>query len=147
MDELSNTTSQKLLSIIPRLMKVFATSLRNKDSQLPITHYRVLRILDYAPMSLSQLSNLEGVSKASLCESINLMVERGLISKAKDTEDARKVVLTPTQLGKEQLQIIDAHLIQFVQEKFLQLSHEELKQISEGLIIIESTFLKRKEDV
>jgi len=115
-----------LIDIIPRMMQFIVTALKSQPCLLPMTHYRILRILQKSPMSLSELAKKIMVSKASLSETIQLLVEKGWIEKKPHEKDARKFILKTTQTGLEQILKVDSEIVDIVSKKLKVLPIDEM---------------------
>lgn len=133
--------ANKLIVIIPRMMQVIVTAVKNQQIQLPMIHYRLLRILKEHPMSLSQLAEHLLISKASLSETVNLIVEKGWIEKINDPSDARRVFLKTSSTGIEQMEKTDAEVLSIISQKLAELSQEEKAIVSDGIDIISRLFV------
>lgn len=141
MREMTNTEiANKLIVIIPRMMQVIVTAVKNQQIQLPMIHYQLLRILKEHPMSLSQLAEHLLISKASLSETVNLIVEKGWIEKIDDPSDARRVFLKISRSGLDQVEKTDEEVLRIISTKLADLSAEENTIVSDGIDIISRLF-------
>jgi DNA-binding MarR family transcriptional regulator len=142
MRDMTNTdTAKKLLVIIPRMMQVIASAVKNQQIHVPMIHYRLLRILMEHPMSLSQIAEHLMISKASLSETLNLIVEKGWIEKIQDPSDARRIFLKTTQAGIEQMERTDKEVLEVISARLSELSPEENLTVNEGADIISRVFV------
>ncbi len=92
-------------------------------------------------MSLSQLAEHLLISKASLSETVNLIVEKGWIEKINDPSDARRVFLKTSSSGIEQMEKTDAEVLSIISKKLAELSPEENAIVSDGIDIISRLFV------
>lgn len=129
--------AKKLIDIIPRLMQFIVAALKSQPSLLPMTHYRILRILQKSPMSLSDLARKLMISKASLSETIQLLIEKGWIERMPHEKDARKFILKTSIAGQEQILQVDGEVVQIVSEKLILLSPEEIDSFMNGFQVVD----------
>jgi len=134
------TLAEKLIDIIPRIMQFMASCVKNHPTPLPMIHYRLLRVIHEQPMSLSQLAKMVMISKASLSETIKLMVDKGWIERIQDSTDARRSNLKITEFGAEHLRQTDEMVLGIISSRLEQLNPEEYKTVLEGSDIISRLF-------
>jgi DNA-binding MarR family transcriptional regulator len=143
MNDLIDETSKDIMDIIPRLMQVFGSFIRNcDDMNLPVAHFRILGMLMYHPMKISDLARYQRISKASISESIKLLVEHGWIKKIYDPEDKRVILLQVTDEGKEMMKSMWNKVSASLSKQLKQLPDNELEIIRESLRIMSNKFLK-----
>jgi DNA-binding MarR family transcriptional regulator len=143
MNDLIDATSKDIMDIIPRLMQVFGSFIRNcDDMNLPVAHFRILGMLMYHPMKISDLARYQRISKASISESIKLLVEHGWIKKIYDPEDKRVILLQVTDEGKEMMKSMWNKVSASLSKQLKQLPDNELEIIRESLRIMSNKFLK-----
>lgn len=143
MTDLIAETSKDIMDIIPRLMQVFGSYIRNSDElNLPIAHFRIMGMLMYHPMKISDLAKYQRISKASISESIKLLVDRGWITKVQDPVDRRVTLLKVSEDGKAIMKTmwnkVDVHLTR----QLKQIPECDLQTIRESLKIMSDKFLK-----
>jgi DNA-binding MarR family transcriptional regulator len=134
------TLAEKLIDIIPRIMQFLASCVKNHPTPLPMIHYRLLRVIHEQPMSLSQLAKMVMISKASLSETIKLMVDKGWIERIQDSTDARRSYLKITEFGADHLRHTDEMVLGIISSRLEQLNPEEYQTVLEGSDIISRLF-------
>lgn len=99
---------------------------------------RILRILKDGPISQKELQEAMNVQAGSISEIVSKLEEKGLLTKTKSDEDARAVVLTITDKGKERLE-------EFAQRKdfYTSISEEEKEQLKDILVKLNNDWIRR----
>lgn len=139
-DRTNYALAEKLIDIIPRIMQFMASCVKNHPTPLPMIHYRLLRVIHEHPMSLSQLAKMVMISKASLSETIKLMVDKGWIERIQDSADARRSNLKITEFGAEHLRQTDEMVLGIISSRLEQLGPEDYRTVFEGADIISRLF-------
>jgi DNA-binding MarR family transcriptional regulator len=129
-------TLELMMGIIPGMIQYFNLIIKTTDYHFPMAQYRVLRILSLYPMNLSDLARKIEITKASLSDTIQLMVGKNWIEKEKDASDARVVILKLTPEGINQLKLFDDEIRNLVGELIKVIPEEELIIVKEGMEIL-----------
>ncbi len=132
--------AKKLIDIIPRMMQFIVAALKSQPCLLPMTHYRILRILQKTPMSLSELAKKIMISKASLSETIQLLIEKGWIERNPHEKDARKFILKTSSVGYDQIVEVESEIVQIVSEKLKILTPEEMDSFIQSFKVVDLIF-------
>ncbi|MCW5848568.1 MAG: MarR family transcriptional regulator [Anaerolineae bacterium] len=119
MNELTHTTAQHLLALLPRL------SHRLRDAaqphQITVGQFRCLALLSRGPTTLGELANRYGVSPPTMSRMVSGLVERGWVSRVEDPLDRRGVRLEALPTGRA------------ICEEMFEDAREQLAQYLEGL--------------
>lgn len=143
MTDLVETTSKDIIEIIPRLMQVFVAQIKNCDeSNFPVAHFRILGMLMHKPMKMSDLAKIQRISKASISESVKLLVDKGWITKTHDPGDKRIIVLKVSADGREILRNMENRLASNLSRQLRQTSDEDLQSLHRSLQLLRSLYLK-----
>jgi DNA-binding MarR family transcriptional regulator len=105
-----------------------------------MAQYRVLRLLSNHPMSLSVLSKILEVTKASLSETVNSMVEKRWIEKRKDSSDGRKAILIVTEMGKEKITEFNLKIKNYIKDHLANVPPEEIQNVYDGIAVMSQYF-------
>jgi DNA-binding MarR family transcriptional regulator len=133
-------TSDLLMGIIPRMFQSLGQVMKSNENQFPMAQYRVLRLLTNHPIGLSLLSKQMDVSKASLCETINSMVDKGWIERRKDLSDGRKAILIVTMTGKEQTATFDLRVKNYIKNHIANVPPDKLQKVHDGVEVLKEYF-------
>ncbi len=137
-------TVNLMMDIIPRLMQSFATTIRSNEIGLSPAHFRILHMLHHRQMSMSDLAELQSITKASLCDSVNLLVDRGWVEKSKDDSDQRRINLTLTEEGQEQINRVHSLMHDHLVHRLATANDADLELIANGLIKIRDLLLAKE---
>lgn len=107
------------------------------DNELTAGQFSALGTLfTHGPMTLTKLSDHERVTPPSMNRTVNHLVDTGFVVRTPATDDGRKVVLTPTDVGlaimRETRKRRDAWLAQRVRK----LTPAERRVLSDATIIM-----------
>lgn len=108
------------------------------DDEFTEEHWRILQVLsDEQGRSMGELAELVLLNGPALTKNIDKLVSRGLVQRAADPADNRRVLVFVSDLGLETLtrlkQRIDAHH-ESVQEAFGPRKTDQLKRLLESFI-------------
>ena len=100
---------------------------------------RILKILNDGPISQKDLQETLNIQAGSISEIVSKLEERGYLTRSKSQEDARAVILTITENGKERLN-------EFAQRKdfYSSISEDEKKQLKEILVKLNNDWIRRE---
>ena len=94
-------TTRELLAVLPLLNRIVAGEVRREAGEATtMPQYRVLEHLAGGPITLSALARRRRVSLQSMSELVQMLVERGWISRAPDPSDRRQALLGLTDNGR-----------------------------------------------
>jgi DNA-binding MarR family transcriptional regulator len=92
--------------------------------------------------SVSQLADVLQVSRPAASQSVEALVEKGLVSRHYDTKDRRHIRLELTDAGKEMLAGIFLRNRGWMVEKMAVLSPEEVATVAKAMDAIKEAFLE-----
>lgn len=139
--------AEKLIHIIPRIMRVVLSGLKSGPCPLPMIHYRILRVLHERPMSLSELAREMMISKASLSDTIKLLIDKGWIARSPDKTDARKFVLNTTESGFYQVIAVEDEINRIITEKLRRLDGDLFTAFMKDLDVIDLIMENKESDL
>jgi DNA-binding MarR family transcriptional regulator len=116
--------------------------LMKEEKQLPIAQYRVLRILSKHPTTLSKLSRLLEITKASLSDTVRVLTEKGWVIKTKNPSDGRVFILSSTPAGDEQVERFERRMRVTVRKYLEKIDSQDLSTIHEGLLSLNQNLIK-----
>jgi len=108
------------------------------DDEFTEEHWRILHVLsDEAGRSMGQLAELALLNGPALTKNIDKLVSRGLVQRAADTEDSRRVLVFISDLGLDAVgrlkKRVDAHH-ETIEDALGPRSTTQLKRLLEKLI-------------
>lgn len=127
-------------------MGSFAASL-NSNYSITASQARILRIIDLKPgLTLKEIVNTTHLNKGNCSSLCNTLAERGLIERARQSEDRRRVEHRLTEEGKETLEKFFSGLLDIQKPIFDSLSEEETAELMESIKYM-TKYLNQVEDV
>src|SRR5258708_3978038 len=97
--------TRELLSVLPLLSRIMAAELRHEPGdETTMPQFRVLAYLHDGPLTLSAIAKRRRVSLQSAGDLMQVLVERGWITRTPDPKDRRQWLLNLTKQGMAKYQ-------------------------------------------
>lgn len=130
--------AETVMDVIPAVIRYLRTEMRQQSqSLLTLTQLRVLGFLRRHPQaSLSDVADYLDVTRSTMSTMIDRLVQRGLVDRAEDPQERRRVTLTLTPLGQEHLQHVSEATCTKVADALAHLSKPQLRQIMQSLALL-----------
>jgi DNA-binding MarR family transcriptional regulator len=128
----ATTVANQLRPVLLRL----ARELRRETEQLGVTSRQVtlLWLIRLQPgMSLRELAAEEGISPPALSGHVDRLEKAGLLERARDESDRRRVGLTLTEEGDKLLRRVRARRTTWLAERLRGLDDEELAALERAI--------------
>lgn len=136
--------SGEILEVLPPAMRAIRNEMRTlAQPELTVAQFRVLTRLDAFPHTNKQLAEWMGISAASMCRTLDVLVKRGYVTRRPAQDDRREVNLALTPKGKNRFEGIKLATRRMLQEKLNVLSDADRKKLLAGLKLIREVFLTR----
>ena len=129
--------AQAIVKVIPRVMRTIGSARRWSGLTVSPAHFRLLGILASHPCNLSELAVQQAVSLPTMSNSISVLVERRWVNRVPSQDDRRQVLLELTPEGRAVLVKMKSEAEARVAELLDDLSPDDLKNLSVGLVILE----------
>lgn len=139
------TVARELVRIIPLFLRNVGSDLRYLEPHLTPAHFRVLHVLNRGSYHLGELADLQGVTQATMSNTVTMLVERGWAQRTVCADDRRKVYVEITPEGKDMLVQIVKRLEEQVAEHLSGLSEADLRQAHRGLVVLQQALLAHAE--
>lgn len=107
---------------------------------ITVEQFHILRHINKGVISVSELAGIKQISRSAISQAVDVLVERGLITRRQDTDDRRFVQLELTTSGANMLQTIVQTNRAWMAEKLSGLSTEELQALCKAFEILHHTF-------
>nr|WP_067457023.1 MarR family transcriptional regulator [Actinomadura macra] len=116
--------------------------LRQASADQPITSQQllVLSSLEQGPRRMTELALEHGVRLPTMTAQINRLERDGLIERGRERADARVVTVRLTETGREQLAAGRKRRIDFLAERFAELTDEERAAVAAALPALDKLF-------
>lgn len=133
--------AQKILDIIPFVMRVMASEMRRAGFDIAPNQVSLLGILEDGPRTLTELAQLHSVSAATMSNTVTALEERGWVVRRRSEVDRRVVFVELSPEGQHIGDEIDAHTIQRITELLSDLDPREGELLIAGLSILGEKFI------
>jgi len=135
-------TAELVIDNIPLLMRLLRTKFREKRTgEMSMVQFRTLAFVDANQgSSLSDASTHIGLSLPSMSKLVESMVTRNLLRRDMHGEDRRRICLSLTEKGKNELDEAYRHTQTYFTEKFAELTEDERTQIGEAMNLMKKLF-------
>jgi DNA-binding MarR family transcriptional regulator len=136
-----NDLARQMLDIIPLIMRATGAEIRREAAaSFQVSHYRLLKLLQRQPHTLSELAACQSVALPTMSRTVSVLVKRGWVTRIEDPEDRRRVRLRTTQEGEALLEQLHARLQESLATRLAVLTGQEREQVMAGLQILEKVF-------
>jgi DNA-binding MarR family transcriptional regulator len=132
-----------LFQLAPRLTRLENEVL--KDSGVPLTfrQYRLLLRVRDGASTLGELRTPSTLTLSAVSESVDGLVQRGLLTREVDPRDRRAITITTTQDGRAVLDRAAAALSGLGEELLREISPQELAHTAEVVRLVEERVSER----
>jgi DNA-binding MarR family transcriptional regulator len=115
----------RLIETIPRVRQTLVVRLRRQGVRASIPQLQILDLLQERRLTVSQLAELQGVTKATMSVSLARMAGQGLIQRLRPPGDRRRVVIELTAKGRAVSRRARRKAERVLDEMIAGLSHRE----------------------
>ena len=130
------TTALHVLEIMPLIMQIVTTELRQAEYTLVPTHLGVLSVLAQRPHNLSELAEFHGVSLPTMSGIISRMTKDGWVERQRDPSDRRKLIIDLTANGRLLLAQILGRIVTRLTALLAPLKETEQEKLQIGLGVL-----------
>ena len=131
--------------VIPPLWGCIRGNLRTfavQTGEITVDQFHILRHIRRGAGSASELAEIQQISRPAISQAIDILVDKGLVSRHQSTADRRYVELSLTPAGSELLNTIFQKNRQWMLEKLAGLSDEENAALVGALELLKVAFLE-----
>lgn len=142
-DELIRQAIDRFWESVPSTWGTVRFNLRSIASEhfdISVEQFSILRHIRKGYKSISELAEAKQISRPAISQAVDLLVDRGLISRKQSTQDRRWVELELTQTGNDMLTAIYERNSEWMEEKLVTLSPDELSSLISGMEVMKKVF-------
>lgn len=136
-------TADRILEIIPLMMRSLAAELRRTGHTLSPSHFRLLALLYHRSWSLGELAQHESVSPPTISRAMSTLEERGWARRTPSDEDGRVVYAKLTEKGRGVFEAMHEEAKEWLKEGLQRLEESERQQLLDGLAVLQNVVLQR----
>ncbi|NPV56694.1 MAG: MarR family transcriptional regulator [Anaerolineae bacterium] len=125
--------ANQIVNILPMMMRRTGSGIRSQFPNIGPAHFGIMMSLQRGARTVTALSNDQEVSTATMSKSVDTLVERGWIHRKTLQHDRRKVELSLTSEGANQIACLQFYLEDRVVAALGAISDGDLDKLSMGL--------------
>jgi DNA-binding MarR family transcriptional regulator len=111
-----------------------------ENFEISVEQFHILRHIRKGLGSVSELAEVKQISRPAISQAVDILVDKGLVSRQQDPNDRRYVHLVLTPAGNELLNALFKKNRAWMAEKMAGLSDEQLIAITAALNTLKSAF-------
>ncbi len=115
-------------------------SIAMEQFDISVGQFYVLRHIRKGLTSVRDIADARQISRPAISQEVDLLVEKGLITRKQEADDRRFVHLALTKEGEVLINQLFALNRAWMVERMAQLSADDLNQITQGLKLLKSAF-------
>lgn len=143
MPDSSAKVADKILLIIPMMMRSLAAELRRTGHTLSPSHFRLLALLYQRSWSLGDLAQHECVSPPTISRAISTLEERGWLRRRPSDQDGRVVYAELTGKGQQIFEAMHQQAKEWLAEGLERLDESDRAQLFDGLSVLQRMIVQR----
>jgi DNA-binding MarR family transcriptional regulator len=141
--EAKAVVNELLVEIFNRILAIEGESLKQKDIKLSMSEVHVLEaVTKVDEPTMTNIAKKLGITVGSLTVSVNTLYQKGFLSRERDSEDRRKVVIGLLPKAEEVMEIHNDFHNDMINSIFLDLKIEEDELLISTLEKLSSYFKK-----
>ncbi len=126
--------TRELLAVLPFLNRLMVAELRpDASDETTMPQFRVLALLDEQSQTMSALARKRRVSMQAAGELVQVLVERGWVTRTADPDDRRQWLLELSESGRTQYQQVQARMIYGLIPLIEKLTDDEMLAVQRAL--------------
>ena len=138
LDHLHDQAIDRFWETMPPLWNSVRSHIRaTATTQFDITveQFHVLRHVRRG-ISMSELANVKRISRSAISQAVDILVNKGLLTRVQSTQDRRYVKLALTNEGNHLLDTVFNETREWMKERMLTLTVQELTTIASAMEIM-----------
>jgi DNA-binding MarR family transcriptional regulator len=142
--DLLQQTIERFWESIPPVWTQIRENVRGTAAEsfdISVEQFHVLRLIHRGARSVSELAATKKISRPAISQSVDAMVNRGLVLRRPSLEDRRFIGLELTPAGAKTLDAIFEKNHRWMRQKMARLNPDELEAILTGLHVLRTTFI------
>ena len=100
---------------------------------ITVEQFHVLRYVRRGTASMSELATAKNISRPAISQAVDILVNKGFLTRVQSTQDRRVVELALTEAGNELLDTVFKETRGWMKERMSALTVDELETISKAM--------------
>jgi len=141
--EVLRQTIDQFWETVPGVWNLIRSHLRliaSEQFDISVGQFHIRRHIRKGLTSVRDIAEARQVSRPAVSQEVDVLVERGLITRRQEHGDRRFVHLALTSTGEELLNQLFQENRQWMMQKMVELPEADLEKITRGLALLESAF-------
>ncbi len=142
-DEYLKQTIDQFWETVPMVWSLIRNHLRTTATEkfdISVEQFHVLRHIRRGLTSVCDIAEARQISRSAVSQAVDMLVEKGLITRAEEKGDRRFVHLALTPDGEDLLDQVFRENRAWMMEKMASIQAEDLGRITEGLALLKAAF-------
>jgi DNA-binding MarR family transcriptional regulator len=142
-EELLKCTIDEFWETFPSLWHSIRARLREvatEEFDITVEQFHILRRIHKGRDSVSQLAEAKQISRPAISRAVDVMVNKGLVARSRDSYDRRNVKLTLTEEGSTLLEAIFGKNRAWMAGRLSSLEEAEIKTIRDAMTALSKAF-------
>lgn len=114
-------------------VRAYIRETASQDFDITVEQFHILRHVHKGICSVSELASVKQISRPAISQSVDMLVNKGLMTRQQNSQDRRYVQLALTEDGESLLAAVFARSRNWMGEKFSDLSEDELQKLIHAL--------------
>ncbi len=142
MPQIVQGAAQQVLDAVPLVMRTIRGQLRShRRADISVPQFRAMGYIDRNEgASLSDLACHIGLTLPSMSKLVDGLVSRKLVTRTSDHADRRRICLSLTPLGREELQAAHRFTEKYLADQMSGLSEADLQAIAHSMDVLKRLF-------
>lgn len=139
-------TAQQVLDAVPMVMRTIRAQLRShRRADISVPQFRAMGYIDQNDgASLSDLATHIGLTLPSMSKLIEGLVARRLVTRISDPVDRRRICLSLTPLGRQELKAAYQFTERYLAEQLSLLGESDLKAVTRAMEVLKTLFEQKE---
>lgn len=145
-EALRDSTIDRFWETIPPVWNSIRANVRGIASDqfgVSVEQFHILRHIRKGVSSVSELAEIRQISRPAVSQAVELLVEKGLVTRAPETQDRRYVRLVLTRTGDRLLNAVFEKNRAWMKDKMAPLRAADHETILHGLTLLGTIFGER----
>jgi DNA-binding MarR family transcriptional regulator len=138
-DRLRDQAIDRFWETIPPLWNYVRSYIRTtatSNFDITVEQFHVLRHVRRGIASMSELADAKNISRPAISQAVDILVDKGLLTRAQSAQDRRYVDLALTDAGNHLLDTVFKETREWMKERMRALSANELETIAKAMEVM-----------
>lgn len=138
-DRLRDQAIDRFWEIVPALWNDVRSHIRTtatSNFDITVEQFHVLRHVRRGIASMSELADAKNISRPAISQAVDILVNKGLLTRAQSTQDRRYVELALTGAGNHLLDTVFKETREWMKQRMRTLTANELETIAKAMEVM-----------